>query len=267
MDRVSIHAPWEGCDLGRNITVWRVKSFNSRTLGRVRLSIPYPSISSKRVSIHAPWEGCDSSVKFTSLSILCFNSRTLGRVRQKGGASGYTNVKFQFTHPGKGATGRTTLLRLRNGFQFTHPGKGATYSKLSDDRIKKFQFTHPGKGATVGRTTLCARIWVSIHAPWEGCDCALSNCASAGLMFQFTHPGKGATAYDGVMRRHPSVSIHAPWEGCDSSATPPRTTPRSFNSRTLGRVRPREQLIDLAEYMFQFTHPGKGATASGDDCR
>ena len=37
-------------------------------------------------------------------------------------------------------------------------------------------------------------MYVSIHAPWEGCDC--------------TEEFRGDNA---------SVSIHAPWEGCDSS--------------------------------------------------
>ena len=35
---VSIHAPWEGCDLNSVDSTNRPGSFNSRTLGRVRLS-------------------------------------------------------------------------------------------------------------------------------------------------------------------------------------------------------------------------------------
>ena len=81
-------------------------------------------------------------------------------------------MKFQFTHPGRGATGneqdhlqdrrvsihapregcdRTTHLHLilLHGFQFTHPGRGATSTTfLASSMLSEFQFTHPGRGAT-----------------------------------------------------------------------------------------------------------------------
>ena len=102
---------------------------------------------------------------------------------------------------------------------------------------------------------------VSIHAPWEGCDVAVVLATRMGMPFQFTHPGKGAT-------------------GEQSASTLSIT---SFNSRTLGRVRPKTQHTDsrslrvsihapwegcdkykhqqsAIDNMFQFTHPGKGAT-------
>ena len=56
---VSIHAPWEGCDL----------------IGLFR------AVKIHRVSIHAPWEGCDIRGCWIFLLIISFNSRTLGRVR------------------------------------------------------------------------------------------------------------------------------------------------------------------------------------------
>ena len=106
--RVSIHAPWEGCDVfcyrssyglwrfqfthpGKGATsmvsptVARATSFNSRTLGRVRLSLVYSPITVMSVSIHAPWEGCDYNLS----------------IRRD------ATLRFQFTHPGKGATGTT----------------------------------------------------------------------------------------------------------------------------------------------------------------
>ena len=60
--RVSIHAPWEGCDRD----AWAVVE------------------ATEEVSIHVPWEGCDS----------------MGRVFF------FSPRRFQFTHPGKGATKR-----------------------------------------------------------------------------------------------------------------------------------------------------------------
>ena len=59
-----------------------------------------------------------------------------------------------------------------------------------------------------------------------------------------------------------AVSIHAPWEGCDHVGRYSKLSDDSFNSRTLGRVR-HHLLIEVSlGYWFQFTHPGKGATAA-----
>ena len=37
--RVSIHAPWEGCDAPEGVDAVSLARFNSRTLGRVRLKL------------------------------------------------------------------------------------------------------------------------------------------------------------------------------------------------------------------------------------
>ena len=170
---VSIHAPWEGCDLCRKIYIKGCRSFNSRTLGRVRLARRDRQGQGAHVSIHAPWEGCDRGGYYDSLGLLLF--------------------------------------------QFTHPGKGATLTNyLSPLAFNKFQFTHPGKGAT-----------------------EKASSRSSMLEFQFTHPGKGATPRHRLDDAHRAVSIHAPWEGCDYSKLRARMIQVCFNSRTLGRVRPR----------------------------
>ena len=150
---------------------------------------------------------------------------------------------FQFTHPGKGATGDVapirphpicfnsrTLGRVRHNsnsfiraspaFQFTHPGKGATF--WCDKTATLTAITGSGfNSRTLGRVRLNTTFWrclysvVSIHAPWEGCDLIDTQITKEYFEFQFTHPGKGATY-----------------------ALP------SFHIRST----------------FQFTHPGKGAT-------
>ena len=124
---VSIHAPWEGCDSPSSVRFSSCSSFNSRTLGRVRLLLL------------ASWMRSSSS----------FNSRTLGRVRLPWMRSPAPLQMFQFTHPGKGATGKGSVDR---------------------DGVNKFQFTHPGKGATAITYVFGGEWEVSIHAPWEGCD-------------------------------------------------------------------------------------------------
>ena len=90
-----------------------------------------------------------------------------------------------------------------------------------------------------GKGDECAVLGVSIHAPWEGCDISASKTS-----------------------RRKQVSIHAPWEGCDciSAVSPARHS--GFNSRTLGRVRRSILSSGNIVSMFQFTHPGKGATSS-----
>ena len=56
------------------------------------------------------------------------------------------------------------------------------------------------------------------------------------------------------------VSIHAPREGCDTDAMRGNNTFFSFNSRTPGGVRLVMVIMAYALVMFQFTHPGRGAT-------
>ena len=124
------------------------------------------------VSIHAPWEGCDA----------CSPRRFL---RQ---------IKFQFTHPGKGATKNTIQLRGRDEFQFTHPGKGATTTSELKKLLNSVSIHAPWEGCDI----IVCQAWrhlalVSIHAPWEGCDVNISQTNATTIWFQFTHPGKGAT--------------------------------------------------------------------------
>ena len=124
-----------------------------------------------------------------------------------------------------------------------------------------FQFTHPGKGATA--VTFSTLACISCFNSRTLGRVRLIVCTSLRPMkrFQFTHPGKGATSTSqrghytagcfnsrtlGRVRPALSsyfgydldVSIHAPWEGCDRMIL---------------------QIL-LQTHMFQFTHPGKGAT-------
>ena len=145
---VSIHAPWEGCDLSLTLNTLPKVCFNSRTLGRVRLSTSIfrtclGSFNSRTLGRVRRYRRCLPS------SIRCFNSRTLGRVRRTALSCTCKSGLFQFTHPGKGATLITTNNKWGiSTFQFTHPGKGATGHEVRLHHSEPFQFTHPGKGAT-----------------------------------------------------------------------------------------------------------------------
>ena len=147
---------------------------------------------------------------------------------------------FQFTHPGKGATPKARKFnREIQRFNSRTLGRVRPASSSTISSYLTFQFTHPGKGATRWRRGDSQAPAVSIHAPWEGCDCTPITACSKSWEFQFTHPGKGATV--------PLSLSHVP--------------PWCFNSRTLGRVRPVPKSSEGTTPVFQFTHPGKGATA------
>ena len=81
-----------------------------------------------------------------------------------------------------------------------------------------FQFTHPGKGATTA-TSKTQELFncVSIHAPWEGCDCTDALAIVHAINVSIHAPWEGCDVY--LLRpivKANGVSIHAPWEGCDS---------------------------------------------------
>ena len=58
------------------------------------------------------------------------------------------------------------------------------------------------------------------------------------------------------------VSIHAPREGCDVDSEERTVVVDGFNSRTPGGVRHKGGVGKTTTSVFQFTHPGRGATRS-----
>ena len=190
---VSIHAPREGCDAHYGVDVPRGRG----------------------VSIHAPREGCDTLGRACIDPRTSFNSRTPGGVR---------------------LCPRPLWLSV-DLFQFTHPGRGATGMPLMPIILLRFQFTHPGRGATAHVVNSLKRQPVSIHAPREGCDIHRGYCLFPSSEFQFTHPGRGATNRSDKGYPEDHVSIHAPREGCDYAETRDEVMALRFNSRTPGGVR------------------------------
>ena len=125
------------------------------------------------VSIHAPREGCDVRVLVLSVpaSVVSIHAPREGcdlneEPRRRGA------TRFQFTHPGRGATSKLVLiLRAKARFNSRTPGgvRRTTSAAFSSSRM--FQFTHPGRGATEALYQMLSIRAVSIHAPREGCDC------------------------------------------------------------------------------------------------
>ena len=128
------------------------RSFNSRTLGRVRQTYPRRPTSLTPFQFTHPGKGATLACFRSCVPLGRFNSRTLGRVRHSD-CGHYEGVfGFQFTHPGKGAT---PIEFSRDGVtdvSIHAPWEGCdTEGEGSPKGGKRFQFTHPGKGATRDR--------------------------------------------------------------------------------------------------------------------
>ena len=195
----------------------------------------------KPISIHAPHAGCDA----TFFDFF------------------YVDVKFQSTHPMRGATrsASSACFSPRISIHAPHAGCDPAFRRIRFDS-PLFQSTHPMRGATQLLTaqdsynfnfnprTPCG-VRLSIFGRTVGTldfnprtPCGVRRFPSrrrreTGL-FQSTHPMRGATIIfvQGVPQF--AISIHAPHAGCDSCA---------------GRYR------RLAS-VFQSTHPMRGATQS-----
>ena len=190
-----------------------------------------------------------------------FNSRTPGGVRLNLRISSSSLWRFQFTHPGRGATSdKSLLVHESNSFNSRTPGGVRPNVMATKSLSPRVSIHAPREGCDRRRDTPDSPPCVSIHAPREGCDRIGVDLIEYIWMFQFTHPGRGATQLGDISGgasefqfTHPGrgatwncsmhalghvVSIHAPREGCDCAAPPLRITPS----------------------WFQFTHPGRGAT-------
>ena len=122
---VSIHAPREGCDATNANTDATKASFNSRTPGGVR----------------------HQAGKSQQTEIESFNSRTPGGVRHpEVGVSKYQAFGFNSRTPG-GV--RPDIIRQVEGgtkFQFTHPGRGATSLHFNNQCITIVSIHAPREG-------------------------------------------------------------------------------------------------------------------------
>ena len=124
-------------------------------------------------------------------------------------------------------------------FQFTHPGRGATWCFWLFRLLwSRFNSRTPGGVRRIIGHVLFRDITVSIHAPREGCDQYSRKSFLRVGSFNSRTPGGVRLGNVNLRRPTAKVSIHAPREGCDGTS-----------SRAL-----------ISSLMFQFTHPGRGAT-------
>ena len=146
------------------------------------------------VSIHAPREGCDvcKSTRPSAQDVSIHAPRE-GCDRDRFNHAGIA-PKFQFTHPGRGATTKATEKpNHHRRFNSRTPG-GVRRSRIERlSACDSFNSRTPGGVRRYKECSICTLINVSIHAPREGCDAGANQAVNAFLQFQFTHPGRGAT--------------------------------------------------------------------------
>ena len=126
-----------------------------------------------------------------------------------------TKIMFQFTHPGRGATGETGKRIFLLSFNSRTPGG---VRPIEEARKRK------------------PRV-VSIHAPREGCDGASLSFIYYFVEFQFTHPGRGATLFFKEPYCKRAFQFTHPGRGATRGPRFIEIFQGGFNSRTPGGVR------------------------------
>ena len=101
---------------------------------------------------------------------------------------------------------------------------------------------------------------VSIHAPREGCDWQYPIPRRQGGGFNSRTPGGVRQGRGYLFRVYALVSIHAPREGCDLYRVLCVSLTRVFQFTHPGRGATPPPPPSTASSKFQFTHPGRGAT-------
>ena len=171
------------------------------------------------ISIHAPREGGDPE----SWAM----PRSPGRFQSTPPARGATALALQI-YDGTGISihapregGDDQFFREHGkvcaAFQSTPPARGATQRSTADSNAHMNFNPRPPRGGrpTSGVAYAAALPDISIHAPREGGDAALTVPMTATSIFQSTPPARGAT-FNRLKTENPTeISIHAPREGGD----------------------------------------------------
>ena len=261
--------------------------FNPRTPCGVRRLNIHADTMVRPISIHAPRAGCDGP----DVCKRCgrqseFNPRTPCGVRPLKPIVRRFNLRFQSTHPVRGATrgecalgrrGRISIHAPRAGCDSVraavHPWRGisihaprAGCDKKLNARPQIMYDFNPRTPCGVRRENRCAESRIrpiSIHAPRAGCDYRDPEGAAADARFQSTHPVRGATNSASFRFMATVFQSTHPVRGATTSCSASCRTITYFNPRTPCGVRPRKTRRSIKEEIFQSTHPVRGATVAG----
>ena len=234
--RISIHAPFTGCDK-------RIKrprtcrfNFNPRTPYGMRPQYCLQISALHLISIHAPLTGCDpGSSGHSSISVYYFNPRTPYGMRPLWDAIKGTPCNISIHAPLTGCDKTTNTTSSRKAkFQSTHPLRDATTAmKATLTTDWNFNPRTPYGMRLVFYFCFSYVCSISIHAPLTGCDAKIIGKSESSVKFQSTHPLRDATG--GVPHISVwglSISIHAPLTGCDCTGNRVSHCTLYFNPRT-----------------------------------
>ena len=196
------------------------------------------STSSGKISIHAPLAGCDNVRADDRQEHLDFNPRTPCGVRPRVRDHRRVVLRFQSTHPLRGATPYPLCAAGPSCISIHAPLAGCDKSGI--DVVIMGTHFNP-------RTPCGVRLFADV-------------AAARAYAFQSTHPLRGATPFPGDGCKYKAISIHAPLAGCDRQGMRQRAERNDFNPRTPCGVRLYRSLCVFNKTGFQSTHPLRGAT-------
>ena len=180
---ISIHAPREGCDCLTTTVSPSGALFQSTHPVRGATSTPTDILQIACISIHAPREGCDKTARKTT---------TKKRISIHAPREGCDSIQpynaiqrtpISIHAPREGCDFCMALYKYQLRFQSTHPVRGATITDTWGKSTAVFQSTHPVRGATNRSTSSRTATPISIHAPREGCDHYIYTCGLSGNHF------------------------------------------------------------------------------------
>ena len=122
--------------------------FNPRTPCGVRLRVRTKDLDVVDISIHAPLAGCDRPARALTLRTRYFNPRTPCGVRRLQFCERAVGLKFQSTHPLRGATIRLIGVAELREISIHAPLAGCDSLPGTNNKVNG----------------------ISIHAPLAGCD-------------------------------------------------------------------------------------------------
>ena len=204
--------------------------------------------------------GRDRAARASSCPATYFNPRTPCGVRLFATWTLFSEAQFQSTHPLWGATSPSRrAASLRSNFNPRTPCGVRPSAGRTGDLRGNFNPRTPC-GVRLDRNAVCDHVQVfqSTH-PLRGATRHLWRFFMDGL-FQSTHPLRGATILRPISADASEISIHAPLAGCDSLSRFILGPSPNFNPRTPCGVRPLICRNIWGEFLFQSTHPLRGAT-------
>ena len=247
--KISIHAPHTGRDLGSIYRCIHVVHFNPRApYGARRYGLrssapsmpdfnpraPYgarlteillPEVTAK-ISIHAPHTGRDyRRIRFCrcTLSIISIHAPHTGRDAEWNGHQHQpVPISIHAPHTGRDFRYLATFDDIPESISIHAPHTGRDGKKGSGkSTLLTFQSTRPIRGATIPAPASIFVSCISIHAPHTGRDC-IQACKRDGCdHFNPRAPYGARLGGDSDIADCVFISIHAPHTGRDSKATHP----------------------------------------------